>query len=151
MAEGSKADVRDVVRVVLVDRTTRVLLLRIIDAEGRLAWGLAGGGVEAGETDHEAAIRELSEEFDVTAVQIGPLVATREHFFPVAGRPMLWRERHYFALLESGRFMHERARWWTADELKRSRARFAPSRLRTLLARVLVEGPPQQPVDLGHV
>jgi 8-oxo-dGTP pyrophosphatase MutT (NUDIX family) len=151
MAERPKADVRDVVRVVLVDRRNRVLLLRIIDAEGRLAWGLAGGGVEAGETDHETAIRELIEEFDLTAVQIGPLVSKREHVFPVGGRPTLWRERHYFASLESGRVTHEQARWWTVAELNRSRARFAPSRLRTVLALVLVEGPPQEPVDLGHV
>ena len=33
-------------------------------------WGLVGGGVEAGETDAEAAVRELAEETEVTGVDL---------------------------------------------------------------------------------
>ena len=150
MVQGrSPADVREIARVVLVDRSNRVLLLRIVDAERRLAWALPGGGVEGDEQDEGTLRRELVEEFGVSAVRIGPLVSRREHVFPVQGRPHLWRERHYLASLERGDITHKYARWWRADELERSRARFSPPELRKLLVRTLVEGPPREPVDLA--
>jgi 8-oxo-dGTP diphosphatase len=51
--------VRAVVGVLALDADGRVLLVRRAD-EG--TWGLPGGGVEVGETWHEAAVRECQEE-----------------------------------------------------------------------------------------
>jgi 8-oxo-dGTP pyrophosphatase MutT (NUDIX family) len=46
------------IEVVLASRRTR---------RGQLAWGLAKGGIEAGETKEQAAIREVREETGLTA------------------------------------------------------------------------------------
>jgi 8-oxo-dGTP pyrophosphatase MutT (NUDIX family) len=48
----------DAIEVVLASRRTR---------RGQLAWGLAKGGIEAGESREEAAIREVREETGLTA------------------------------------------------------------------------------------
>src|SRR6476619_4778253 len=48
----------DGIEVVLASRRTR---------RGQLAWGLAKGGIEIGETREEAAIREVREETGLTA------------------------------------------------------------------------------------
>ncbi len=40
-------------------------------------------------------------------------------------------------------------RWWTPEELRASRETFAPSWLPALVAALLREGPPPEPVDVG--
>lgn len=50
------------VRAVVIDRADRVLLVRHSYVSG---WYLPGGGVEVGETLHEALVRELAEEGNV--------------------------------------------------------------------------------------
>ncbi|CAM3332261.1 NUDIX domain-containing protein [Stackebrandtia soli] len=58
---------RPSVRVVCVDIADRVLLLRWRDPfDGSILWEPPGGGVEEGETDREAALRELAEETGLT-------------------------------------------------------------------------------------
>jgi 8-oxo-dGTP pyrophosphatase MutT (NUDIX family) len=65
--------------VVLVDRRGWLLLQERdehapVDAD---RWSLVGGGVEAGESDHEAAQRELCEETGVTGVALDSLGTLR--------------------------------------------------------------------------
>jgi 8-oxo-dGTP pyrophosphatase MutT (NUDIX family) len=63
---------RRLVAVVLVDPRGWVLLQER-DAQAPVnpdQWSLVGGGVEAGETDYEAALRELAEETEVTGVEL---------------------------------------------------------------------------------
>lgn len=42
-------------------------------------------------------------------------------------------------------------RWWTPAELAGSTELFWPPRLPELLADLRTQGPPAEPVDLGHV
>jgi 8-oxo-dGTP diphosphatase len=47
---------------VLLDDAGRLLLIRRANEPGRGRWSVPGGRVEAGETDHQAVIREIAEE-----------------------------------------------------------------------------------------
>lgn len=46
----------------LLDDAGRLLLIRRANEPGRGRWSVPGGRVEAGETDHQAVIREIAEE-----------------------------------------------------------------------------------------
>ncbi|MFE9949320.1 NUDIX hydrolase [Streptomyces sp. NPDC005531] len=50
----------------------RVLMIRRRQREGKLLWAFPGGGIEAGESPEEAAVREVAEEveLEVKAVRV---------------------------------------------------------------------------------
>ena len=54
------------VHAVILDEEKRVLLIKQTYEDKR--WGLPGGGVEPGETIHEAIIRECREELDMEII-----------------------------------------------------------------------------------
>ncbi|MGY4930344.1 NUDIX hydrolase [Streptomyces sp. 900116325] len=43
----------------------RVLMIRRRQREGKLLWAFPGGGIEAGETPEQAAVREVAEEVEL--------------------------------------------------------------------------------------
>ena len=69
------------VRAVATDAGGRVLLVRHTYLKG---WWLPGGGVDRGETIHEAVVRELREEAGLIARSAPRLVSihSNERFFP---------------------------------------------------------------------
>ncbi|MGC4111749.1 MAG: NUDIX hydrolase [Nocardioides sp.] len=72
---------RRIAAVVLVDSRGWLLLQERdehapVDAD---MWSLVGGGVEAGETDEQAAVRELAEETEVTGIDLTPVETFRYH------------------------------------------------------------------------
>jgi len=72
---------RPAVRIVCLDASDRVLLLHWEDPfDGSLLWEPPGGGIEPGESAHEAARRELVEEtgLDPSAIVDNPIVVERD-------------------------------------------------------------------------
>jgi 8-oxo-dGTP pyrophosphatase MutT (NUDIX family) len=154
--------VRQGVRALLLDPDDRVLLVRFVNPEtGEEFWATPGGGLDPGEELEEGLRRELREETGLENADIGPVVWTRRHVFPWAGKTLDQSER--IALVRSPAFeplpgltpaqlveegVHE-LRWWTLDELARSDANFAPRRIVRFLRQLLEEGPPSVPIDVG--
>lgn len=150
---------RPAARALVVTPEREVLLMRVEVAPGRLVWITPGGGVDAGEEPRETAARELLEETG-RALELGPAVWTREHTFAFEER--LVRQRETFFLAPSERFepradgleaietrVFRGFRWWNIGAIRGSQERFAPRRLGELLGRLLEEGPPPQPIDVG--
>lgn len=149
---------RQAVRVLLLDEADRVLLVRFWDCD-RSWWCTPGGGIEPGETDEAAALREIREELGNNSVELGPCIWTRRHIGVFRGRPFDQRERILLgrvaafeprpspeALREHG---PDDIRWWTLDELAKSTEEFAPRRLLTLTLDIVRTGPPERPIDVG--
>lgn len=141
---------RRAVRVLLVDEADRILL--ILDSDLGLDpvahwWSTPGGGVDPGETDAQATVRELREEtgLRVTEGQVdGPLLTrTVVHGFSdkvVRQTEVFYRVRvPAFTVDVSGHTEEERLtvadiRWWDLDALEATADTVWPADLRALLA-----------------
>jgi 8-oxo-dGTP pyrophosphatase MutT (NUDIX family) len=72
-------------------------LIGRLDRRGRLLWSLPKGHVEPGETEQEAAIREVSEETGIRGSVVGKL-GTIDFWFVADGR-RIHKTVHHFLLL----------------------------------------------------
>lgn len=142
---------RCVVRLVILDADERVLLFHTRDSTDPslgTCWELPGGGIEPGETDVDAALRELREETGIaaTAEQVGPPTWRRDATYRYRGERRLQHERvlpirlagHRPDVDPSRRDERERqdafdAGWWTVAQIVDSQDRFYPGRLPALL------------------
>jgi len=153
--------IREAVRAVVLDPDDRLLLVRF-EFPDQLLWATPGGGIDQGETHEAAILRELAEEVGLEDVKLGPWIWTREHVFPfLDGHWDGQRER--YVVVRTPRFepaprftADELAaeyvtgmRWWTQPELAASKELFAPRRLAELVAALLRDGPPGEPIDVG--
>ena len=145
----------------MIDDDLSILLVRFEFSNGPL-WATPGGGVEADESPEEAIRRELVEEVGMRNVELGPVIWTRTHVFPLS--PEFDGQRETFYLVRSQRPMEQPSfspgelqaegltgsRWWTSSELRAADGhRFAPSRLPVLFDALLSKGPPAEPLDAG--
>lgn len=152
---------RRAARAVVLDPAGRILLVRF-EFPTRAVWATPGGGLDPGETHEHAIVRELEEEAGLVGFELGPWIWTREHVFPFESG--LWDgqvERYMLvrtdAFEPAPRFTPDElaaefvtaVRWWEQDELLASDEQFAPSRLPELVAALLRDGPPEEPVDVG--
>ncbi|AZE67426.1 ADP-ribose pyrophosphatase YjhB, NUDIX family [Pseudomonas synxantha] len=125
---------RKAARLLVISPAKQVLLFRFVHKDGALAgrnyWATPGGGVEAGETYHSAAIRELREETGITVSSVGESVAERS--FPLmlpSGETVLAVERYFVVQAPSEALSRAEwtaqetqvmadHRWWSAEELR---------------------------------
>lgn len=133
-------------RVILLNAAQEVLLIRfVVDREHKpfVSWATPGGSIEDGETDLDAARRELAEELALNVVLTGPVhtVASKfEHesklvdnidvFFP--GRYEHQGIALHFATQAERAAMKE-IKWWTIGELERSSEACLPRDLASVL------------------
>ena len=152
---------RPAARVLLLDPAGRVLLVRFVDRETDYAWwATPGGGILPGETPEAAARREVGEETGLRDFSLGPCVWLREFEFTWRDRRYRQREHFFVARVEEfeptvdGFEAYEldllpEHRWWTVDEIERSRERFGPRRLGSMLRDLLANGLPASPIEIG--
>jgi TDG/mug DNA glycosylase family protein len=150
---------RPAVRAVVLDADDRILLTRFENPVTRAVWwATAGGGVDEGESDEVALRRELLEEAGLAAVEVGPVVWTRESVFAWDRQLLHQRERIHLVRVDA----HEPkptidvaaegvtdVRWWSLDELEASDERLVPRDLVVRLRDLLRDGPPPEPVEVG--
>lgn len=153
--------VRRASRLVIIDPEGAVYLQLHDDKEIGLHWAPPGGGLEEGENEIEAAVRETAEETGWTDVKTGPVLCTWSHDYTRETGPVRQTETLFMAegprrepegdMTELHRLDGILAyRWWTPGALAGSSAVFWPPNLPDLVARVRREGAPAEPIDLGH-
>jgi 8-oxo-dGTP pyrophosphatase MutT (NUDIX family) len=83
-----------------IDSERRAALIGRLDRRGRLRWSLPKGHVEAGETNEDAAVREVAEETGITGQVLAPL-GTIDFWFVADGR-RVHKTVHHFLMRATG-------------------------------------------------
>ncbi|UVM01796.1 NUDIX domain-containing protein [Pseudomonas atacamensis] len=140
---------RKAARLLVISPSQEVLLFRFIHENGALAgrnyWATPGGGLEAGETFHDAAIRELLEETGIEASAVEGPVAHRDFSMLLpSGETVLAVEQYFVVhtpserLSRTGWTQEETEvmadhRWWSAESLRGTDDQIWPERLDEML------------------
>lgn len=138
-------------RVLLFDRDDHILLFltKAPDTSGIARWLTPGGGVDPGESHHDAAVRELLEETGLRLTQLGEPVWS--HDFDVKWDAADHDTGHavfYTAVVDRFEPSHElwtedervdvlEHRWWSLAELLATDQPFEPAELIPLVRRQL--------------
>lgn len=82
-----QTDTQQGISTAIIAADGKVLMIRRREREGKLLWAFPGGGIEAGESPEQAAVRETAEEvgLEVKAVRV---LGDRVH--PQTGRHMTY-------------------------------------------------------------
>ena len=146
----------------LVDEEGRLLLLDCTDPARPDVrwWELPGGGVEDGEDEVAATVREVLEETGlvVDPGAVGPLAWTQESTFLHRGERRFTRchgrvvrvrpgTAAGLALTDEEQDTILGQRWWTREELAATTDRFFPRNVVALLPRVLAGERVDEPFD----
>jgi 8-oxo-dGTP pyrophosphatase MutT (NUDIX family) len=143
---------RRAARVLLVDDAGRILLQHCFDPsapDGRSWWNTTGGGLDAGESAAQAAVRELREEtgLRVDEAAVGAVVHRRLTEFSFGGTA--YRQSEDYFLVRTAAFDAEPTghsdlemvavlgtRWWSRDELSATDEQVYPEELLEVLDRL---------------
>jgi ADP-ribose pyrophosphatase YjhB (NUDIX family) len=126
----------------LFDELGSILLIRFVvpRADGEFVfWALPGGEIEAGETEAEAAVREVREELGLELAVAGPVYRDSNQFlhqgemqdnvdFLFAARCGREEPRLIGVTVDEREIMKE-IRWWSEAEVRASRERIFPENL----------------------
>lgn len=158
---------RTAARVILLDESDRVLLVRghDVDQPDRSWWFTVGGGIDAGEDARAAAVREVREETGIELAPealVGP-VYTRSALFDFAARTCRQDEEIFLARVRGGDVVLSRdgwtaveqdvideLAWWELDALARVTIEVFPAGLADLVRGVLVWDGTTRHLGLTH-
>ena len=145
----------------MLDDSDRVLLFRGEDPDqpSMRFWFPTGGGIEFGESEEDAAHREVLEETGLKEIALGPHIWNRRHVFKFYGKYQDVRETWFFArvpaftVVTSGFTEIEKEivkehRWWTISELEETADVLTPRNLPLLVRDLLLNGLPNHPLDV---
>ena len=147
------------------DRSVLLLRMQRPDGDGDF-WLLPGGGIKPNEDRLAALRREVWEETGLAVRGTPRLLWRRVHRFGrgIDERAEVTEQHEDIYLVPASRFVptadnnpepsevgifHE-FRWWSATALEAATDQFAPRKLPELVAELLAEGPPAQPVLIAN-
>jgi 8-oxo-dGTP diphosphatase len=126
----------------LFDEGGAILLVRFVvpRAEGEfVSWALPGGEIEAGETEVQAAEREVREELGLELKVSGPVYCDRNQFFHQGEMQdnvdFLFRaerrreEPRLIGVTADEKEIMKEIRWWSEAEVEASEERIFPANL----------------------
>jgi 8-oxo-dGTP pyrophosphatase MutT (NUDIX family) len=126
----------------LFDEAGDVLLIRFVvpRVDGEFVfWALPGGEIEAGETEAEAAVREVREELGLELAVTGPVYCDRNEFLHQGemqdNTDFLFRARcrreepRLIGVTADELEIMKETRWWSEAEIAESRERIFPENL----------------------
>jgi 8-oxo-dGTP pyrophosphatase MutT (NUDIX family) len=152
---------RPTARLLVLDSLDRVLLFSADDPRGRV-WFTPGGAMHRGETLASAAVRELAEETGYVHPEagLGAVVATSAGLWSTADGQVFFGADSFFlvrvadpVISMDGQEPLERSvitghHWWTPGELREATELIHPLGLPGLVASLLSDGIPEQPLRL---
>jgi ADP-ribose pyrophosphatase YjhB (NUDIX family) len=126
----------------LFDEAGAILLVRFVvprEGEEFVFWALPGGEIEAGETEVEAATREVREELGLELKVAGPVYCDSNQFLHQGEMrdnvDFLFRaqcrreEARLIGVTADEREIMKEIRWWSEAEIEASRERIFPENL----------------------
>ena len=147
----------------VLDPADRLLLFCARGFDVDRIWHMPGGGLESGESYHDAALRELWEETGHRADELGGCIWTRRHVWQSELDGVWYESNERYFLVRTEAFEQEwkvqsdiersfvfGSRWWNPHEIARAADTvFVPRALAALLPPLLEGELPPEPLDVS--